>query len=653
MVRYRYSPLPGESNRYIRLATIHPGKFEDDIVVSFHISPFPGDGSSRYEALSYAWGSKKDPQPVYVSRCDAITTSALQNVCQIKFEKISTTRNLVISIRHLRYVDQPRVMWVDALCINQADQAEKGPQVAMMGEIFRLARRVIAWLGPEKNDSSRAMGLMGYLGAQVEVDFVSHTLRAADGCDNPSLADVNEILPLKEKELRSIYYLISKRWFERLWIRQEITLANSEAVIKCGFSEVKWIHFRQALVCLYMKPKDISKVFNQFNYRIIHLDGFIWQPRNASLMNLLRRYGSSHCLDPLDRLYAIMALLPQKERAFIPSPDYSISHVELYTDVTLRWMNCYQSLSILRQCSLRDDGPCPTWVPDWSKPASSNAFLVPFPGQNASSNLAAWHELPQPGVLRVTGISKSRVKQCHYIPDIETQPLNVVFDEIRQVLLKLDQGKQCTVDAYARLFCRDQFSHNFDPPDEMSPSLDEAKQVVERMLSEYEYNYEDYIWPSAGSKVLTESSSLGRTQVIQAMGSYVGFAPESAQAGDEICCVLGCPVPLLLRPLEKGKFKLVGPCFVLGLLDGEAFLGRLPENVRPVSIYDKKLGGYWPGFKDVLSDETFYEDPWLESLPVDLDDFRRRLQEHPNAMIDVDPEILRERGVDLKYFDLV
>ncbi|XXG96583.1 hypothetical protein Hte_002870 [Hypoxylon texense] len=164
MVRYRYTPLPG--NNYIRLATIHPGKFEDDIIVSFRTVPFPGP---TYEALSYTWGSKKNSRSVYVSKCDAGTTAALQKICKVKLESIPTTQNLDIALRHLRYGVEPRVIWIDALCIHQADAAEKGPQVAMMGDIYRLAHRVIAWLGPEENDSNNAMALMRLIGLQVEI----------------------------------------------------------------------------------------------------------------------------------------------------------------------------------------------------------------------------------------------------------------------------------------------------------------------------------------------------------------------------------------------------------------------------------------------------------------------------------------------------
>jgi hypothetical protein len=42
-----------------------------------------------------------------------------------------------------------------------------------------------------------------------------------------------------------------------------------------------------------------------------------------------------------------------------------------------------------------------------------------------------------------------------------------------------------------------------------------------------------------------------------------------AQAGDNLCVLKGCDVPVLLRR-EGSHFVNVGPCFVLGFMDGEA-----------------------------------------------------------------------------------
>ena len=44
-------------------------------------------------------------------------------------------------------MDRNRRLWVDAICISQKDNDEKGPQVALMAQLYRNAESVLVWLG--------------------------------------------------------------------------------------------------------------------------------------------------------------------------------------------------------------------------------------------------------------------------------------------------------------------------------------------------------------------------------------------------------------------------------------------------------------------------------------------------------------------------
>ena len=54
----------------------------------------------------------------------------------------------------------------------------------------------------------------------------------------------------------------------------------------------------------------------------------------------------------------------------------------------------------------------------------------------------------------------------------------------------------------------------------------------------------------------------------------LGIAPSGAQEGDILCVLLGCSVPVVLRPLDKSDprcgYKLVGEAYIHGVMDGEA-----------------------------------------------------------------------------------
>lgn len=87
------------------------------------------DDCPDYEALSYTWGG-----------------SSAEHQIEINGRKIKAQSNLAHALATLRGRDT-RVLWVDALCINQIDIPERNRQVALMGEIYRRARRVLTWLG--------------------------------------------------------------------------------------------------------------------------------------------------------------------------------------------------------------------------------------------------------------------------------------------------------------------------------------------------------------------------------------------------------------------------------------------------------------------------------------------------------------------------
>jgi hypothetical protein len=90
----------------------------------------------RYEALSYVWGSQEDTV-----------------VIKIDEQSFRVTRNLYSALVHLRDRSVQRVLWVDAICINQMDSAERSQQVMLMGTLYRSANQVNIWLGPKDGNS--------------------------------------------------------------------------------------------------------------------------------------------------------------------------------------------------------------------------------------------------------------------------------------------------------------------------------------------------------------------------------------------------------------------------------------------------------------------------------------------------------------------
>lgn len=94
---------------------------------------------TQYEALSYVWGSGEKPKHITVVFL-APDDRALVFDCSI-------TENLWQALYDLRMSNAPRVLWIDALCINQDDVPEKNVQVSQMREVYAGAKRTVAYLG--------------------------------------------------------------------------------------------------------------------------------------------------------------------------------------------------------------------------------------------------------------------------------------------------------------------------------------------------------------------------------------------------------------------------------------------------------------------------------------------------------------------------
>jgi hypothetical protein len=126
-----YEPLPEGA---IRILHLLPGVGDEDIryeLVNTSLNEKP-----RYEAISYTWGSSSNLQKIILNG-----TACLRR------------HNLLECLHALRHPINIRVLFVDALCINQANVLEKSSQVALMSQIYRSAFRTLIWLG---NDGTYA-----------------------------------------------------------------------------------------------------------------------------------------------------------------------------------------------------------------------------------------------------------------------------------------------------------------------------------------------------------------------------------------------------------------------------------------------------------------------------------------------------------------
>ena len=141
MAHYPYRQLD-HSTRQFRLLILQPGRHSDPVHCSIRDSNL--DEKLQYDALSYTWGTRDS-----------------ELLVKVHGQSFSVTENLYAALQHLREESKELLLWVDALCINQLDLAEKSHQVQQMRQIYECATSVIAWLGLERHDSRLGIKLAG------------------------------------------------------------------------------------------------------------------------------------------------------------------------------------------------------------------------------------------------------------------------------------------------------------------------------------------------------------------------------------------------------------------------------------------------------------------------------------------------------------
>lgn len=155
--KYQYRPLEDPSS--IRIIELLPARVRESTLRCniTHATRAEVDcGAVSYEALSYVWGDKPS-RPIY---------------CGGRYILVSP--NCDAAMRHLRNTHTSRLLWIDAICIDQSADAadERSCQVRLMNHVYNLAQRVIVWLGdgPELANSN-------FEDTQAVVSKVSNTLK--------------------------------------------------------------------------------------------------------------------------------------------------------------------------------------------------------------------------------------------------------------------------------------------------------------------------------------------------------------------------------------------------------------------------------------------------------------------------------------------
>lgn len=422
-----YQPLE-PLKQQIRLLELLPGKPGSRISIKLHTVSLSDD--PEYEALSYCWGPPKPSYDIFIHTSDNSEDNENQDESPFSF---TVGRNLRKALDDLRLQDRPRLIWNDAICINQKDNVEKGYQIQLMHQIYSRATVVCAWLDHNVRPKTSAFEDLENLGKGVELD---------------DFADASYWYPVAD--------IFRNEYWRRLWIQQELILA-AKVDVYCRrdvFSGEQLLVFQQKVNVV---KSQVSRVGGSEHVLSRYIDGIISPDPSApptpgifgggviqarinmregqeaqeayslslasssassvpppssggqspsptqgftitrgllasSLLNLFLESSSVRMTDPRDRLYGILGLATDIAEDSSLEITYEVPPFWVYAQVFRHFIHRYKSLSFLcfkksgRQSSYISRKGYPSWMPHgdvcWSNVNASRAcgdvLALPF-----------------------------------------------------------------------------------------------------------------------------------------------------------------------------------------------------------------------------------------------------------------------------------
>jgi hypothetical protein len=358
--RYKYKPLC-QSTSAIRLLKLLPndgnGKFK--YIPACQIFHASLNSNSEYVALSYVWGDKKSSRIILVET-----------------DPMWVNTNLYDALMAIRPPKEPIVIWIDFVCINQSDTEEKSWQVALMGNIYRRAQKVIAWLGPADDSSDAVMDYLNDLGKRADacdlamgpeiclrlwlalasnppavqkIPEIRAFALALSGRNNFSITAMQDLLHSidgwhsrdKLLPMAGLKRLLGRPWWGRVWVLQEIALPQ-HAEFVCGTRTISRRWFSAAYNAYYAFWEFLAlrsqqgQTLTDYHWGVLRTPSHrsklmlsawrIFTFSNFPLVAMLRAtsVGSVHRLgrdghqhlestDPRDKIYALLALSKDRE----------------------------------------------------------------------------------------------------------------------------------------------------------------------------------------------------------------------------------------------------------------------------------------------------------------------------------------------------
>jgi hypothetical protein len=344
---YTYHRLSSPSSQ-VRLVTILPHHGSKSSPIRCFLET--GTLSSRkFEALSYVWGDQSHQNEIFIDHDKVFAVSD----------------NLLAALHHLRREEAARTLWIDAICINQADDREKTHQVRLMRDIYFSASRVLIWLGESDSDIDKAID-----------DLVEN-----DGMTTAQLPSRRETGEALRAGLRKI---VMAPWWSRIWVVQEVMAAKIDPLVMIGHRTMPFEALRKGVMLAAMYDSGLFERLDSSTSRgtrgmysfkdataLVFFNALRTPEERGSLEpshhmpELLATTVDRNATDSRDHVFALLGLVEKKDLRF--QADYTKPASWAFQHAMVAVFESQQGLEwLLFAAGHRNLSGLPSWCVDFS-----------------------------------------------------------------------------------------------------------------------------------------------------------------------------------------------------------------------------------------------------------------------------------------------
>jgi hypothetical protein len=478
-----------------------------------------------------------------------------------------------------------------------------------MGDIYANAHRTLVWLGHASEDSDLAMDFIPKINEAFKIIK-----------DSPEVTEELLLKTLQVERASSTWEalgnLLSRPWFQRLWVIQEVALSATVYAV-CGGRSLEWAIIGDMIENLYrrrlahlIRYKPATKMLTQGGATLLGMQTIKKRQEDGTkgkLSAVLFEAMGFQATNAEDQIFGVFGLVRGSRGLDV---GYRDTVQDIYTKATLWSINEEQQYDILYLSGIthtRHVPNLPSWVPDFSLDILLNPFGIPAPGQAIHYQAGG---VIAPGTsVRVDATDKCIVLQGSILDSIQDfgqvriashqEALDVTHKPWREWILQaLELGMAYREKAHTPHVPEDVWRTLI--ANTTHPTKDPAGPEYQNYFQAFQCLYlddaseKDLDWrhvhdkldrdPSIGREMKTHAScylfafldaTIGRRFCVTENGR-VGLVPSGVAKGDKICIIRGARVPFVIREvvgtIRDGEtvFVLVGDCYVDGLMTGDA-----------------------------------------------------------------------------------